>query len=844
MQAAKPIYWLPIAIIATFFAVTGFATVTYINTNRLHEAELVVAESFEVREAASQLVSAMRDAQLAQRGYVIAGTEEFLEPFPASMQAAEMQLKRLKDLAKGDNELLHHVDLLSDTFDQHRLHLQRTIEMRRTEEGVRISDELILLVKSGVGKAAMDKASRVTDDILELERQRLRSSESRTQSLTSLTQSTITLGNLLSTGMIVVVGIAAWSDRKKRDLAEAAYVQQRDELSAVIDSAFEGIVTFGKELTVRFMNPAAAKCFGVDRNVVVGRKLSEFFPDERTPGNNSSFTGFLNASVTSDEFEDRQSLRSDGRTFPISGSMVRSSSKGDDFVTIKFRDMTDAKTSEAKQREYSAILEQINDAVLVCEMDGTIRNCNASAAKLLELNREQLIDGNIVKALNADAELWDIDRAVLLPEGVEIAQRTWISPLGNERVLEQRRSLIRDHAGEASGQLVFLIDITDRVRQELKTRRNQRLESIGTLAGGIAHDLNNVLTPIMVSVELLQRGSKSPERLLKNIATSADRGSKMIKKLLAFAGGDRPERKPIDLNLVITEIQELLAHTLPQSIDMEIALEDNLWSIVGDLTELSQVVMNLALNARDAMPEGGKLSIGVSNFMVDSSKATQSDTLKPGPHLLLTVADNGQGIPRELMDRIFDPFFTTKPQGKGTGLGLATTLGIVRSYGGDMTVYSELGIGTKISVYFPCAAQTAVAIAKSDQRSAAPVGNGELILLVDDEELILDSARETLESKSYTVITARSGAEAISMVERQPGEIKLIVLDMMMPGMDGPKTVAAIRQIIPNTLVLASSGLRRPNQSPDSFHDFCGFLPKPYSSEQLLRAVRDALDKQ
>ncbi len=786
----------------------------------------------------------MRDAQLAQRGFLIAGKEEFLESFPASMQTAKAQLERLNNLAKGDDELQSLVEQLSDKFDQHRLHLQRTIEMRRQDGGIRISDELTLLVKSGIGKAAMDNATRVTNDILELESQRFRSSESTTKSLTLLTQSTITLGNVLSTGMIVVVGIAAWSDRKKRGLAETAYIQQRDELSAVIDSAFEGIITFGDDLTVRFMNPAAAKCLGVNRDTVVGCSLFDFFPEESQPKMDSSFNSFLSSHSISSEFEDRVCLRSDGTSFPISGSIVRSSSKDGDFVTIKFRDMTDAKTSEAKQRVYSALLEQINDAVLVCAMDGTIRNCNTSAVKLLETNREQLIDGNIVTALNADAQQWSKDSTATHPEGVEISQRTWIAPSGAERVVEQRRSFIRDHAGEVSGQLVFLIDITDRVRQEMKTRRNQRLESIGTLAGGIAHDLNNVLTPIMVSVELLQRGSKSPERLLKNISTSADRGSKMIKKLLAFAGGDRPERKPIDLNEVITEIQELLAHTLPQSIEMELAVDDNLLPIDGDLTELSQVVMNLALNARDAMPDGGKLSIEVSNFLVESSRAAQSDSLKPGPHLLLTVADNGQGIPPEIIDRIFDPFFTTKPQGKGTGLGLATTLGIVRSYRGDMTVYSEPGVGTKFSLYFPCSTQTAVGAVEVDQRSEVQVGKGELILLVDDEELILDSGRETLESKNYSVITARGGAEAIAIVERKMGQIDLIVLDMMMPGMDGPRTVAAIREITPNLQVLASSGLRRPNQSPDSFHDFCGFLSKPYSAEQLLRAVRNALDKQ
>ncbi len=345
-----------------------------------------------------------------------------------------------------------------------------------------------------------------------------------------------------------------------------------------------------------------------------------------------------------------------------------------------------------------------------------------------------------------------------------------------------------------------------------------------------------------MSGKLLKRGSPQTERLADTIVSSAERGGRMIKKLLAFAGGDSAERQQVDLRETLVELEEILSHTLPKTIDLQVDMPSQLDKVDADPTELSQVVMNLAINARDAMPQGGRLDIQVQNFLIDDSRANRSDNLTAGPHVLLTVADTGEGIDKKIIDRVFDPFFTTKPQGKGTGLGLATTLGIVRSYGGDITVYSEPGSGTTISIYLPAAKLSAASAATSAGDATIPAGNNETILVVDDEAMIIETVRETLQSNQYRVITAGCGSAAVEIFQQRADEIDLVLLDMMMPGMDGIATKAAIRSLKADVRVIASSGLRRPDREGGRFLDVDGFLPKPYSDEQLLRIVRRVLD--
>jgi CheY-like chemotaxis protein len=311
--------------------------------------------------------------------------------------------------------------------------------------------------------------------------------------------------------------------------------------------------------------------------------------------------------------------------------------------------------------------------------------------------------------------------------------------------------------------------------------------------------------------------------------------------LLAFAGGTQGSQEQIDIASVIEEAGEILRHALPKSIELHVDCETQLHPIAGDPTELSQVIMNLAINARDAMPDGGRLDLKAANFTVDEGRAGQSGHLKAGPHVLITVADEGTGIPKDILEQIFDPFFTTKEQGKGTGLGLAISLGIVGKHGGDLTVYSEIGAGTSFNILLPSTTISTIQPGFPADNQYCD-GDGETVLLVDDDAMILEAARATLEASGYHVETALNGMEAIARIQRNEGPVDVIVLDMMMPGPDGAQSRDGIRAIRPDIPIIASSGLRRRGQTDGhELENFEAFLPKPYTDEQLLRAVAGVL---
>lgn len=385
-------------------------------------------------------------------------------------------------------------------------------------------------------------------------------------------------------------------------------------------------------------------------------------------------------------------------------------------------------------------------------------------------------------------------------------------------------------------------EISRRERLEAQLLRTQRLESVGVLAGGIAHDFNNLLTPILMSINLLREDRPEDERrhLLTTLQASAQRGADMVRQLLAFAGGMEGERVPVQLRHVLKEISGILEHTLPHNIRIEATLPRDLRHVLADATQFSQVVMNLCVNARDAMPGGGVLTIAAENLDLAEDDLPPHPDASPGPYLRITVADTGTGIPTDVQDRVFDPFFTTKEKGKGTGLGLSTVLGIVRGHGGFIQVSSEVGRGSRFEVYLP-AHLPALRVADARAEEVAD-GQGELILLVDDERLILDTVKTTLERHGYRVVTAGDGEEALAVYDRHQGKIGAVLLDMMMPGMDGPETLVALRSRDSELPVIASSGVpsskwsaKQPGAQPQTF------LAKPYNDEQLLTALTGVL---
>ncbi len=393
-----------------------------------------------------------------------------------------------------------------------------------------------------------------------------------------------------------------------------------------------------------------------------------------------------------------------------------------------------------------------------------------------------------------------------------------------------------------NGLSVIIKDITDKRNLEAQLLRAQRMESIGTLAGGIAHDLNNVLTPIMLSLHMLKEKFKDEQsqKLLTVLEKNSQRGANLIKQVLSFARGVEGEHKPLQIAQLISEIEKVAKETFPRNIEIRTDVSRDLFTVSGDATQLHQVLMNLCVNARDAMPDGGILDITALNFFIDENYARMHTEAKIGSYVTIAVSDTGIGIPQDILYRIFEPFFTTKEFGKGTGLGLSTALAIVKSHGGFINVYSEAGKGTTFVVYLP-SIKTELQKVKEEQIELL-VGQGELVLVAEDEDSIREVTVSILKEYGYNVLIANDGADAVALYAQNKDKIKVVLMDMMMPVMDGHMSIRAIRKINPQVKIIAVSGLAEKDKLKDVVETTDAFLPKPYTAERLLKTIHEVLD--
>ena len=414
---------------------------------------------------------------------------------------------------------------------------------------------------------------------------------------------------------------------------------------------------------------------------------------------------------------------------------------------------------------------------------------------------------------------------------------------GREITVEGRWTLVRDAGGNPKSILAINTDITEKKKLEAQFLRAQRMESIGTLAGGIAHDLNNVLGPIIMAVDLLKLRITDPRdcELLELMETSGHRGADMVKQVLHFARGIESRRVTISPAKLVGELQRIVRDTFPKSIDIEIDTPAGTWKVPGDRTQLHQVLLNLCINARDAMPEGGRLRIAVGNLQIDTHYAAMHPEARRGSYVVIEVSDTGTGMPAEVIEKIFEPFFTTKGIGKGTGLGLSTTLGIVRSHGGFVTVESTPGKGTTFRVHLPAEIESGEAQAEEGP-GEFPRGNGEIILIIDDEASIRSITGQTLEAFGYRVMSASDGAEGIAKYSQSVQEIAVVMTDMMMPVMDGAAVIRVLMRLNPGVKIIAASGLIAKQAEAEAAGEGVKyFLPKPYTAETMLRTLRELL---
>jgi two-component system, cell cycle sensor histidine kinase and response regulator CckA len=423
----------------------------------------------------------------------------------------------------------------------------------------------------------------------------------------------------------------------------------------------------------------------------------------------------------------------------------------------------------------------------------------------------------------ASGQSWVSEHRLLTPQG----ETRWVRTLANP---------MHSSEGEFLGYVGTVENITEKKSLEAQFLRAQRLESLGTLASGIAHDLNNILTPIIGIVQLLPlkipKLDESTQRLLKILNESTHRGADLVKQILAFTVGVEGKPAITQVSHLLREIHNIIRQTFPKNIELSTELPQDLWLIPADATLLHQVFMNLCVNARDAMPEGGTLSICAENLTIDENYARMNLDAQIGSYVAMTIADTGIGIPPQTLDRIFDPFFTTKEIGKGTGLGLSTVLGIVKSHRGFIDVDSEVGTGTRFKVYLPATDSTETAAVANP---AIPKGKGELILVVDDEVAVKEVTQITLETHGYNVITASDGVEAIALYAEHKHEISVVVLDMMMPFLDATTTVRTLSKLNPQIQIIAMSGLATQESVMQNMGEqIQAFLAKPFTAQELL----------
>lgn len=508
-------------------------------------------------------------------------------------------------------------------------------------------------------------------------------------------------------------------------------------------------------------------------------------------------------------------------------------------------DLTGRRASELKLREQAELLDHASDAILVRDLSHRLQYLNKSARRLYGYEPDEVIGRDVTERIYVDPAAFQAATAAVVENGSWIGELMNVTRTGTKVLVDSHWTLVRDEDGQPTSILAIDTDVTERRKVAEQLQRIQRMDSLGTLASGIAHDLNNVLTPIVMSIDVLKQlvDNDAAQEMLSLIGESAMRGADMVKQVLSFSRGIDGQRRPVHVGRAVGDIVRIASETFSRDIRIDADIAADLWMIDGDATQLHQLLLNLSVNARDAMPDGGQLRFTVSNLLIDAQYAAMNVEAREGPYVKIDVEDTGCGIAPEILASIFEPFFTTKEIGEGTGLGLSTTMAIVKSHEGFIRVYSDVGVGTRFRVYLP-ARPGAIEPVPQERPTELPRGAGETILIVDDESAIRQIIKETLEAYGYRVMLAVDGADAVAQFAQRRGKIDLVLTDMMMPAMDGPSSVQVLLRLDPQLRIIGSSGIASMEQRVTAMGvGLADFLPKPFTAELLLVTVRRVLDR-
>ncbi|NUM79670.1 PAS domain S-box protein [bacterium] len=510
------------------------------------------------------------------------------------------------------------------------------------------------------------------------------------------------------------------------------------------------------------------------------------------------------------------------------------------------RDISGRKRAEEQIREQADLLNLTRDIITLRHPDGEILFWNQAAETLLGWTAKEAIGKNAFQMqLRGKEKFHQNVYNELLEKGHWQGEVKLQTKSGGEILVDSRWTLIKDGARNQHTILTVSTNVTEQRKLEAQFLRAQRLESIGTLASGIAHDLNNMLMPIMLASHILSKKVTDEEgrNLLQTVQASAEQGANLIKQVLSFGRGMEGERTLVQVRYLVKDVYKILDKTFPKNIDVRVIEPKELPLVNANSTQLHQVLMNLCVNARDAMPNGGTLTIETGELFIDEHYAQIHIDAKTGPYIIISVADSGIGIPDSIKEKIFDPFFTTKEPGQGTGLGLATVFNIVKGHDGFITLTSEPGKGTTFKIYIPAI------LAENEKQPAVvqsewPGGRGEWLLVAEDNASVREITRTTLDGYGYHVLTANDGAEAVGLFAQNRSMIKAVILDMSMPIMDGPSTMRALKKIDPDIAIIGVSGLQASRSLDKNLEsELYAFLQKPYTTLTLLTTLNSLLHK-
>ncbi|XGV97937.1 MAG: PAS domain S-box protein [Leptolyngbya sp. BL-A-14] len=589
--------------------------------------------------------------------------------------------------------------------------------------------------------------------------------------------------------------------------------------------------------TLEFLtvNQAAIKHYGYAREEFLGMTIADIRPERDRER--------LRQVVDTIAFEQTyfgvwKHLKRDGSMIDVEVVAHAITFEGRQAALALINDITERLKTEQTIREQAALLDIASDAIFVRTLDHRILYWYQGAERIYGWRAADAIGQNAVELLQEEPNQVAVIVETLLHRGLWQGEMHKVTQAGQPITVEARWTLVYDDAGQPLAILVVSSDITQKKQLEAQFYHAQRLESLGTLTSGIAHDLNNVLTPILTIAQLIRMKEVTLNtealQLVQILEDSAKRGASMVKQILTFTRGTAGDRKPMDVAPVIQEVITVIRQTFPKTIQIREDLGDSPLRLVSaDSTHLHQVLMNLCVNARDAMPQGGVLTLTVQNCTVDALFAQMHLDARIGDYVLLTITDTGMGIAPAVRDRMFDPFFTTKALNQGTGLGLSTVLGIVKSYDGFLQVVSEVGKGTQMQVYLPAIEGQTL---ESHSTDLLPQGKGALILIVDDDHAVQRINRSLLEEHHYKTLAASDGIEAIAVYAQYQKDIKVVLLDVMMPNMDGITVVQTLKRMNPTVKILAISGLPS-NQAAVLKAGANIFLAKPYTIEALLKKL-------